>query len=63
MSLSPAMIETMAAAAYDANRPPRSHLPAWKDATEHYRECIRREVRAAIKAGVAAGYLIVGVDQ
>lgn len=63
MTLTPAMIETMAAAAHEANRPPR--YPTWSDPDlpARWKEALRREVTAAIKAGVAAGFLTVGAGE
>ena len=62
MTLTPAMIELLAAAAYNTQRPPGN--PIWEDhrLNDAYKNAIRREVTAAIQAGVAAGFLTVGAD-
>ena len=58
--LDPAIIEAMSERAYESGKVIGSSLPRWKDVNPYYQAAIRREVVAAIKTGVEAGYLKLG---
>jgi hypothetical protein len=55
--LDPGQVERMAEAGYEASKTTGSSLPPWRLVQPTYQDAIRREVIAAIKTGIAAGYL------
>jgi len=51
-----ALIETMAAAAYESTRTPS--FPAWPEVGENYRRDMHKSISAALQAAEAAGWRI-----
>lgn len=58
----PALIELMARAYYESSRSNAFSLPEWERCLDHWRVACRRDMAAALEAGVAAGLITVKAE-
>jgi hypothetical protein len=57
MKIPDVVVERMAVAGYEATRAGRSGLPPWEGVTDYWKAGARKEMRAALEAAIAAGFV------